>query len=73
MARVRSKKRLAARIGDDGPHFAGELAEIARKEALMLPVQTGGLQKVVAVEIGADAHLDAFDEIHQDKARSCRM
>ena len=34
----------------------------------MLPVEAGGLQEPLAVEIGAYAHLDALDVRHQDEA-----
>ena len=49
--------------------WPGELAEIAGKEALMLPIEAGRLEKVLTVEVRADSHLHPFDEIHQDKAR----
>ena len=68
MPSVRSKKLLRARIGDDRAHFAGELAEIAGEEALVFPVEAGGFEEVFAVEIGADSHLHAVDEVHEDKA-----
>src|SRR4051794_37813220 len=55
-------------VRDDGAHFAGELAEIAGKEALVLPIETRWAQELLAVEIGADSHLDAFDVLHQDEA-----
>src|SRR5581483_1371400 len=36
------EERLAASIRYQRPHLAGELAKVAREEALVLPVETGG-------------------------------
>jgi hypothetical protein len=41
-------------------------SRIAGKKCV-LPVQAGGLEKIVSVEIGADTHLDSVDELHQDQ------
>ena len=38
---------------------------VAREEALVLPVQAGRPNEAFAVEIGADPHLDAVEEAHQ--------
>src|SRR3546814_13014215 len=45
----------AAIEGGDGSHLAGQFSHVACKEAIMLPVQTCGLDQVRAVEIGTDS------------------
>src|SRR3546814_15669261 len=57
----------AAIEGGDGSHLAGQFSHVACKEAIMLPVQTCGLDEVCAVEIGTDAHFDTFSEIQEDE------
>src|SRR5215213_7829837 len=59
----------AALVCDDRAHLAGELALVAGEEALMLPVEARRMEEARAVEIGADAHLDARHMLHQDEAR----
>ena len=44
--------------------------KIAGKEALVLPVEAGGLKEIGAVEVGAHAHLHALDEVHEDETRT---
>ena len=34
----------------------------------MLPVETGGREELLAVEVRADADLHAFDALHKDEA-----
>src|SRR4051812_43459317 len=58
-------KALRALIGDNRAHFAGQFAQIAGKETLVLPIETGGLQECLAIEIRPDADFDALDMLHQ--------
>jgi hypothetical protein len=62
-----------ALVGHHRSHLTRELAEVAGKEALMLPIQAGRQQEFVAVEIRAHPHLDAFDKLHQYEARLQRF
>ena len=65
LAERRIEQLFRIPVADDGPHLAGQLAEIARKKALVLEVDAGRRQKRLAVEIGADADLDALHMPHQ--------
>ena len=66
---MRVEEAPAALVGDHGAHLAGKLALVAGEEALVLPVEAGRIEEARAVEIGADAHLDARHMLHQNEAR----
>ena len=53
-------------VGDEGAHFAGHFADLAGEEAFVFEVDAGGAKEVLAVEIGADADLDAFEAGHEE-------
>ena len=61
------EESLAPAIGDQGSHLTGELTEVAGEKSFVLPVEAGGAQESRAVEVGADAGLDALEAIHQDQ------
>ena len=44
-------------------HFAGEFAEVPGKEPLVLPVEARRFEEILAVEIGAHAHLNPFEKV----------
>src|SRR4029079_4263862 len=53
-------------IGDDCSHFTCELSYIARKKALVFPVQIWRIEKLLTVEECSDSRFDAVDVFHQD-------
>src|SRR3954468_17044144 len=55
-------------VSDDCAHLAGELAEIAREEAFVLPVEARRRQKLLAVEVGANAHFNPLNVPHENEA-----
>src|SRR5680860_1662553 len=64
LAQSSIEKPLAAGIGDNSPHLAGKFTEVAREKPLVFPVKARRLQEILAIEIGADAHLNPLDELH---------
>ena len=65
----RLEQPLGAAVRDERPHLARQLAEVAVEEPLVLPVQAGGGEEALAVEVRADAHLDAGDVLHEHEVR----
>ena len=63
----RLQERPRAAVGDQRPHLARQLSQIAREEPLVLPVEAGRLEKRFAVEVGTHAHLDSRHVLHQDE------
>ena len=59
---------LAPLVSRQRAHLAGELAKVARKEALVLPVEAGGSQELAAVEVSTDAHLHPAQVLHEHEA-----
>jgi hypothetical protein len=56
---------LAAPVGHDGAHLAGQLAQVPREKPLVLEIHAHRLQKLLAVEIRPHAHFHAVEVLHE--------